>query len=87
MSEKSNPKPEVVTYEQVERRLKVEDEFRYNCWRWQLPQLLVSAFAESYRFVNLKHNREHPATSFESSQTGWSAAHAGIISITRSYVI
>lgn len=82
MTEKSNSKPEVVTYEQVERRLKVEDEFRYKSWRWQLPQLLVSAFAESCRFVNLQHHREHPATSFESSQTGWGAAHAEIISVT-----
>ncbi|KAM0715435.1 hypothetical protein Q7P37_008933 [Cladosporium fusiforme] len=50
MTGASSPMPEVVTYEQVQCQLKVQDGFKYRCWREQLPQLL-RASCDEFRIV------------------------------------
>ncbi|KAM0714199.1 hypothetical protein Q7P37_009986 [Cladosporium fusiforme] len=55
MTEASTPTP--ITYEQVERRLKVQDELRYKCWRWQLPPLLKRASCDEFRIVTNRLER------------------------------
>lgn len=87
MTEASSPTHEVLTYRQLQRRLKFQDEIRYKSWRWQLPQLLVSTFVGPYRLIDLNHRRGLPVRSSETSRGNWSAAHAEIIYILRSYVI
>lgn len=86
MSGESSSLPAVVTYEQVERNLKVEDDFKYRCWREQLRPILVGDLLAFYCWARLTRSREPHAKSFDTSPGIGREIFPGLNSTIPSYV-